>query len=137
MIPAATNKEAVCSHHRDSHPKPHIIHHLQILTVPLACQLSGKPLLCVPSLSSRDPIHRVDHWCKILPHFQTVLKVLVLLLLLVLFQNFHRFLLPIGLGIRVHYTHIKDACTAAFLTRCKNLTKNINCSYRLVAASQK
>ena len=83
LIPAATNKEAVSLHNRDSHPNPHIIHHLQILTVPLACQLSGKPLLRIPSLSSRGPIHRVDHWCKILLHFETVLKVLVLLLLLV------------------------------------------------------
>ena len=113
-IPAATNKEAVCLHHHDSYPNPHIIHHLRILMVPHACQLSGKPLLCVPSLSSRDPIYRVDHLCKILPHFQSVLKVLALLLLLRLFQNFCRFLLPIGFGIRVRYTHIKDACTAVF-----------------------
>ena len=101
-------------HHRDSHPNPHIIHYLQILTFLLACQLSGKPLLRVPSLLSRNPIHRVDHWCQILLHFQTVLKVLVLLLLLVLFQNLCRFLLPIGFGIPVCYTHIEDACMAAF-----------------------
>ncbi len=113
-IPAATYMEAVCLHHHDSYPNPHKIHHSGILTVLLACQLSGKPLLCVLSLLSRDPIHRVDHWCKILPHFQAVLKVLVLRLLLALFQNFHRFLLPIGFGIRVRYTHIKDACTAVF-----------------------
>ncbi len=113
-IPAAANKEAVCSHHHDSHPNPHIIHHLQILTFPIACQLSSKPLLRVPSLSSHDPIHRVDHWCKIIPHFQSVLEVLVLLLLLMLFQNLCRFLLPIGFGIHVRYTHIKDVCTAVF-----------------------
>jgi hypothetical protein len=74
--------------YRDCHPDLHIIHHLRILTIPLAGQVGGQPLLRIPSLSTRNAIHRVNHRCKILPHFQTVLEILILLLLLMLFQNF-------------------------------------------------
>jgi len=49
---AATNEEAVRTDHRDCHPNPHIIHHLRILTIPLAGQVGGQPLLRIPSLTA-------------------------------------------------------------------------------------
>ncbi len=113
-IMAATNEEVVCMDHRDCHPNPCIIHHLRILTIPLADQVGGQPLLCIPSLATRNAIHRVNHRRKILPHFQTVLEILVLLLLLVLFQNLCKFLLPVGSSVRVRNTHIKYGRTATF-----------------------
>jgi hypothetical protein len=100
--------------HRDRHPNPHIIHHLRILTIPLAGQVVGQPLLRIPSLATRNAIRRVNHRCKVLPHFQTVLEVLILLLLLMLFKNFNKFLLPVGSSIRVRNTHIKYGCSATF-----------------------
>ncbi len=48
-ITAATNEEAVRMDHRNCHPNPHIIHHLRILTIPLAGQVGGQPLLHIPS----------------------------------------------------------------------------------------
>jgi hypothetical protein len=111
---AATNEEAVCTDHRDCHPNPHIIHHLRILTIPLAGQVGGQPLLRIPSLATRNAIHRVNHRRKILPHFQTVLEILILLLLLMLFKNFCKFLLLVGSSVRVRNTHIKYGRSATF-----------------------
>jgi len=38
--------------HHNCHPNPHIIHHLRILTIPLAGQVGGQPLLRIPSLAT-------------------------------------------------------------------------------------
>jgi hypothetical protein len=56
LVPAATDEEAVCTYHRDSHPNPHIIHHLGELTIPLAGQVGGQPLLHIPSLATSNAI---------------------------------------------------------------------------------
>jgi len=72
-ITAATNEEAVRTDHRDCHPNPHIINHLRILTILLAGQVGGQPLLRIPSIATRNAIHRVNHRRKIIPHFQTTL----------------------------------------------------------------
>jgi hypothetical protein len=113
-IPAPTDEEAVCANNSNRHPNPHIIHHLRISAVPLACQVGDKPLLGIPGLASRNPINQIYHRCKVLLHLQTGLKVFILLLLLVLQKNFPKFFLPIGPGLCVHDMHIKDACPAAF-----------------------
>ncbi len=86
LISAPADEEAVCANNSNQHPNPHIIHHLGISTVPLACQVggSGKPLLGISGLASRNPINRIYHRCKVLPHLQTGLKAFILLLLLVL-----------------------------------------------------
>jgi hypothetical protein len=108
------NEEAVRTDHRVCHPDPHIIHHLRILTIPLAVQVGGQPLLRIPSLATGNVIHRVNQRHKILPHFQTVLEILILLLLLMLIKNFYTFFLLVGLSVRVSNTHIKYGRTATF-----------------------
>jgi hypothetical protein len=113
-IPAPADEEAVCANNSNRHPNPHIIHHLGISAVPLACQVGGKPLLGILGLVSCNPVNQIYHRCKVLPHLQTGLKVFILLLLLVLRKNFPKFFLPIGPGIRVHDMHIKYACLATF-----------------------
>ena len=95
-IPAATNEEAVCTNHRNCHPDPHIKHHLRILMIPLAGQVDSQALLGILSLTTGNAIHRVNHRCKVIPHFQTIPLTHVFLLLLMLLQNFCKFLLPIG-----------------------------------------
>jgi hypothetical protein len=114
LIPAATNEEAVCTNNSNRHPNPHIIHHLGVSLFPLARQVGGQPLFSIPGLASHNSVNQVYHRCKVLLHFQTGLKVLVLLLLLVLLKNFPKFLLSVGPGIRVCDTHIKYACLATF-----------------------
>jgi hypothetical protein len=113
-IPAPADEEAVCVNNSNRHPNPHIIHHLGISVVPLACQVGGKPLLGILGLVSRNSINQIYHRCKVLPHLQTGLKVFILLLLLVLQKNFPKFFLPIGPGIRVRDTHIEYGCPATF-----------------------
>ncbi len=54
-IPAPTDEEAVCANNSNRHLNPHIIHHLGISAVPLACQVGGKPLLGIPGLASHIP----------------------------------------------------------------------------------
>jgi hypothetical protein len=114
LIPAPTDKEAVCMNNSNQHPNPHIIHHLGISAVPLAFQVGDKPLLGIPGLASCNPINQIYHRCKVLLHLQTGLKVFILLLLLVLQKNFPKFFLLIGPGVRVCDTHIKYACPDAF-----------------------
>jgi len=87
---------------------------MRILTIPLAGQVGGQPLLSIPNLATRNAIHRVSHRRKILPHFQAFLEILILLLLLMLFQNFCKFFLLVGLSILVRNTHIKYGRTAGF-----------------------
>ena len=87
-IPAATHEESVCTNHCDCHPYPHIIHHLWVALVPPARRVGGKPHLRITGLASNNSINWVHHRGEVLPHLQTLLKVLALLLLLVLFQNF-------------------------------------------------
>jgi hypothetical protein len=113
-IPAPVDEEAVCANSSNRHPNPHIIYHLGRSAVPLACQVGGKPLLGIPGLASCNPINRLYHRCKVLPHLQTGLKVFILLLLLVLQKNFPKFFLPIEPGVCVRDMHIKYACPAAF-----------------------
>jgi hypothetical protein len=113
-IPAPVDEEAVCTNNSNRHLNPHMIHHRRISVVPLACQVGGKPLLGILGLVSRNPINRIYHRCKVLPHLQTGLKVFILLLLLVLQKNFPKFFLPIGPGVCVRDTHIKYACPAMF-----------------------
>jgi len=55
--------------------------------IPLAGQVGGQLLLRIPSLTARNAVHRVNHRHKILPHFQTVLDILILLLLLMRTKN--------------------------------------------------
>ncbi len=85
-ISAPADEEAVCANNSNQHPNPHIIRHLGISTVPLGCQVGGKPPLGIPGLVSRNPINQIYHKCKVLPHLQTGLKLFILLLLLML-QN--------------------------------------------------
>ena len=82
--------------------------------IPLAGQVGGQPLLGMMGLASHNAVHRVNHRCEVLPHFQTVLEILVLLFLLVLFQNFFKFLLPVGAVFRVRNSRVEFGCTAAF-----------------------
>jgi hypothetical protein len=83
-IPTPADEEAVCANNSDRHPYPHIIHHLGISALSLACQVGGKPSLGIPGLASRNSVDQIYHRCKVLLHLQTGLKVFVLLLLLVL-----------------------------------------------------
>jgi hypothetical protein len=98
--------------HSDCHPNPHIEHHLRILTIPLAGQVGCQPLLCITSLMPCNAVHRVNHRCKVLPRFLTVLEILILLLLLVLLKNLCKVLFPVGLRVRVRNSHIEYGCTA-------------------------
>ncbi len=100
-IPTPTDEEAVCANNSNRHPNPHIIHHLGISAVPLACQVGGKPLLGISGLVSCNPINQIYHRCKVILHLQTGLKVFIFLLLLVLQKNFPKFFLPIGPGVHV------------------------------------
>jgi hypothetical protein len=84
LIPASVDEEAVCANNSNHHLNPHIIHHLGISAVPLACQVGGKPPLGIPGLVSRNSINQIYHSCKVLLHLQTGLKVFILLLLLAL-----------------------------------------------------